>query len=195
MKIINLIQKNKFESIRFKSFKSKGKHFHAGRSFTVKGPEYIEIGKNFSFGDHLKLETWELYNGIKTGYIPSLIIGDDVSFMNYCQISCLKSVVIGNGCLFGDNVLITDNFHGGKTVEELIVPPQKRNLYSKGEVIIGDNVWLGRNVCIMPAVKIGSGAIIGANSVVTHDIPCNTIAVGAPARVIDKITSESSHSI
>ncbi len=52
------------------------------------------------------------------------------------------------------------------------------------EVVIGDDVWIGRRVIIMPGVHIGSGSIIGANAVVTHNIPPYSIAVGAPARVI-----------
>ena len=65
---------------------------------------------------------------------------------------------------------------------------------SKGPVNIGKNVWTGTNVCIMPGVSIGNGAIIGANSVVTHDIPEAAVAVGAPARVV-KIIGEKDKGI
>ena len=64
------------------------------------------------------------------------------------------------------------------------IPPLRRELFSKGPVLIKKNVWLGRNVCVMPNVVIGEGAVIGANSVVTHDIPDYSVAVGSPARVI-----------
>ena len=62
--------------------------------------------------------------------------------------------------------------------------PNDRPLYSKGPIIIGDCVWIGERAVILGGVKIGNGAIIGANSVVTHDVPENGIAVGCPARII-----------
>ena len=58
--------------------------------------------------------------------------------------------------------------------------------YDIEDVVIGENVWIGQGVVINPGVEIGDGAIIGANSVVTHSIPKECIAVGAPARVIKK---------
>lgn len=57
----------------------------------------------------------------------------------------------------------------------------------KGPVVLGDNIWLTRNVLVMPGVSIGDGCVIGANSVVTKDIPPNSFAAGAPARVIRKL--------
>ena len=63
----------------------------------------------------------------------------------------------------------------------------KRPLHSKGPIIIEDNVWVGENVCILENVRIGKCSIIGANAVVTHDIPPYSIAVGVPAKVIKKI--------
>lgn len=63
------------------------------------------------------------------------------------------------------------------------ISPNKRTLYSKGPVVLGDNVWIGQNVSVMPDVVIGEGCIIGANSVVTHDIPAFSIAAGCPAKL------------
>jgi acetyltransferase-like isoleucine patch superfamily enzyme len=53
-------------------------------------------------------------------------------------------------------------------------------------VEIGDGAWLGENVVVGPGVRIGPGAVIGANSVVLHDVPAHTVAVGAPARVVER---------
>ena len=61
---------------------------------------------------------------------------------------------------------------------------QKQGFTAPQEVVIGDDVWIGERVIIMPGVHIGSGSIIGANAVVTHDIPPYSIAGGVPARVI-----------
>ncbi|WP_443197883.1 DapH/DapD/GlmU-related protein [Pseudobutyrivibrio sp. OR37] len=65
--------------------------------------------------------------------------------------------------------------------------PNKRKIRSKGPVIIEKNAWIGRNVCIMPNVVIGEGSIVGANSVVTHDVPPYSIVGGVPARIIKEI--------
>lgn len=56
----------------------------------------------------------------------------------------------------------------------------------KGDTIVGNDVWFGQNVTVMPGVHIGDGAIIGANSVVASDIPPYAVAVGNPARVVKK---------
>ncbi len=69
----------------------------------------------------------------------------------------------------------------------MAIPPIKRQLYSKGPVRICRNVWLGEKVTILPNVTVGEGSVIGANSVVTHDIPPYSIAVGNPARVIRSV--------
>jgi acetyltransferase-like isoleucine patch superfamily enzyme len=69
----------------------------------------------------------------------------------------------------------------------LSIPPSERKLISKGPVIIGDNVWVGEGVAILPNVTIGRNCIIGTNSVVTKSIPENSVAAGIPAKVIKKI--------
>ena len=69
------------------------------------------------------------------------------------------------------------------------IAPDDRPLYSK-PVCIGNNVWIGENVCILLGVTIGDGCIIGANSVVNKDIPKDCIAVGSPAKVIKRFNRE-----
>ena len=63
--------------------------------------------------------------------------------------------------------------------------PTTRPLYSKGRVSIGKNVWIGDKATILPGVTIGDGVIVGANSVVTKDIPHYKIAIGCPAKIIN----------
>ena len=72
------------------------------------------------------------------------------------------------------------------------VHPDSRNSgYEYGiSITIGDNVWIGGNVCIMPGVTIGNNVVIGAGSVVTKDIPDNVIAAGNPCKIIRVITEE-----
>jgi acetyltransferase-like isoleucine patch superfamily enzyme len=73
---------------------------------------------------------------------------------------------------------------------EASIPPVKRTLKSKGEVKIGNNVWIGDKATILGGVTIGDNVIIGANSVVTHDVPSNCVAAGNPAKIIKKICQE-----
>ena len=72
------------------------------------------------------------------------------------------------------------------------VHPDSRNSgYEYGiDITIGDNVWIGGNVCILPGVTVGDNVVIGAGSVVTKDIPDNVIAAGNPCRIIRAITEE-----
>ncbi len=164
-----------------------GKSIMIGKNCKFKNIRNIKIGSNFYCGNDCRIYTWEKYNNASTGYLPQLIIGNNVSINENCFISCINSIQIGNGCLLGDNVFITDNSHGNGSFEESIIIPQQRKIYSKGKVVIGNNVWIGRNVSIMPNVKIGNNVIIGANSVVTHSFEDNVIIAGVPAKIIKRI--------
>lgn len=163
-----------------------GKNSQIGQNFSIINPNGISIGDNFSGGCDIALWSWNAVN-IK-GDDCKLIIKNNVSITDRCIISAANRIEIGNGCLLGRDTFITDNSHGENiSINELNISPHERNIFSKGAVIIGDNVWTGKNVCIMPNVKIGNGAIIGANSVVTHNIPPYSVAVGSPAKVIKTI--------
>lgn len=72
-------------------------------------------------------------------------------------------------------------------MELILLPPKQRMVYSKGGIVIGNNVWLGNNVCVLGGVTIRVGVIVAANSVVTHDIPKYCVAAGVPAKVIKNI--------
>lgn len=163
-----------------------GKNSQIGQNFSIINPDGISIGDNFSGGCDIALWSWNAVN-IK-GDDCKLIIKNNVSITDRCIISAANRIEIGNGCLLGRDTFITDNSHGENiSINELNISPHERNIFSKCTVIIGDNVWTGKNVCIMPNVKIGNGAIIGANSVVTHNIPPYSVAVGSPAKVIKTI--------
>jgi acetyltransferase-like isoleucine patch superfamily enzyme len=107
-----------------------------------------------------------------------------VNIGEYCHITAINKITIGNGVLTGRWVTITDNSHGKTDKNSFSIPPAKRALYSAGAVIIEDNVWIGDKVTILPNVHIGKNAVIGANSVVTKDIPENSVVAGIPAKVV-----------
>lgn len=149
------------------------------------GSKSIFIGNGTTIQSYCILGCWIKYAG--ETYTPSITIGDNCNIGEHTHITSINKITIGNGLLTGRYVYIGDNSHGGLTIEEANTPPIKRNLKSKGEVVIGNNVWIGDKATILAGVHIGDNVIIGANSVVTHDIPSNCMAAGMPARVIKQL--------
>ena len=90
-----------------------------------------------------------------------------------------NKIEIGNDCLIGEYVSIRDANHG---MEE--GTPMRFQPHESEPIILEENVWIGRGACLLKGVRIGAGAVVGANSVVTHDVPARAIAAGSPARVL-----------
>lgn len=158
---------------------------HVDSRAKILGLKNIKIGKNFSSARGLWLEAVSEYNGQIIN--PQIIIGDNVSFSEFNHVGATSYIEIGNNVLFGSKCYVTDHNHGvykGDIQSSVNIPPANRDLTVGSSVVIEDHVWVGDNVVILPNVKIGYGSIIGANSVVTKDIPPCSIAVGAPIKVI-----------
>jgi acetyltransferase-like isoleucine patch superfamily enzyme len=100
------------------------------------------------------------------------------------MIAAVDEVSIGEHCMFANGCVVTDGNH---RFDDLDKPVPWQGFTSKGPVRIGDNVWFGAHVVVTTGVTIGRRAVIGANSVVTQDIPEFAIAAGAPARVLKEI--------
>jgi len=151
----------------------------------IVGSEYISVGNNFYSGEFLWLEAVRNYRGKE--FSPEILIGDNVSCSQMVHIAAVTKVIIEDGVLIGSKVHITDHSHGsyrGSHHDDPNIPPALRFLTCDHPVLIKKNVWIGDGVVILPGVTVGSGSIIGANSVVSNDIPSNVIAVGSPARPI-----------
>lgn len=122
-----------------------------------------------------------------TVLVPEMMnIGDNSSISAYTMIFAGCGVTIGKDCLISSNCSISSVSH---TQEALIRynddPPE---MTKSKPVIIGDNVWIGMNACILPGVEIGKNSIVGAGSVVTKNIPANQVWVGNPARFIKSLS-------
>jgi len=152
------------------------------KSNDIIGSQYFHIGKGTHFGKEAVLSAWDSYEGEK--FTPEVKIGVNCNFGDYLHLTCVNNITIGNGVLTGRWVTITDNGHGRSCEMKSLIRPQKRCIYSKGSVRIGDNVWIGDKATILPGVTIGDGCIIGANSVVTKDVPAYCVAGGNPAEII-----------
>jgi acetyltransferase-like isoleucine patch superfamily enzyme len=103
------------------------------------------------------------------------------------MIAALDLVEIGAHCMFANGCVITDANHRFDDPDK---PVPWQGFTSKGPTRVGDNVWCGANVVITSGVTVGERCVIGANSVVTEDIPPFSIAAGAPARVLRTISYE-----
>ena len=160
--------------------------FHCPLRLQGGGSRRIHIGARTCIQAYSILGSWERY-GMDEHYEPEIIIGNDCNIGEFCHITAINKITIGDGLLTGRFVYIGDNAHGGLSWEEADSPPAKRHLTSKGEIRIGRNVWIGDKVSIFGGVTIGDNVIIGAGSIVTHDIPSNSMAAGAPAKVVKMI--------
>lgn len=176
-------RKIKFTELPFQKL---GENAIVNGEFIIKNPAFISLGKNLFGLNNLRVEAWDEYMGER--FHPELVIGDNVIFNCDCHIGCINKVVIGNNVLMASRIFISDHSHGEINRTALKLPPVKRSLYSKGPVIIEDNVWIGEGVSILPGVTIGANSIIGANAVVTKSIPSNCVVGGIPAKILKEIT-------
>ena len=124
-------------------------------------------GKIF-FGRHNIIER---YGNIYVGENAVLTLGNKNYFNQGLIISCQDSISIGNGCMFGPNVMIFDNNH--RYYKNTGVSFD----LSKKEVQIGNNCWIASNVVILKGTTIGDNCIIGASSVISGNIPENSIVI------------------
>jgi acetyltransferase-like isoleucine patch superfamily enzyme len=104
------------------------------------------------------------------------------------MIAAIDRVEIGDHCMLANGCLVTDGNH---RFDDPDLPVPWQGFTTKGPVVLGDNVWLGAHVVVTSGVTIGRRCVIGANSVVTTDIPPFSIAAGAPARVLGPAPSDA----
>lgn len=153
------------------------------RPIVVRGKKAFKFGYGLSTGRNCRIEIFD--NG-------EIIMGDRCQIGDNCHLVASGRLRIGNDCLFASKVFVSDTSHGsygihGSTPDS---EPVARPLIAE-EVQIGDKVWLGENVVVLPGVSIGDGCVVGANSTVSRSLPASTISVGSPARPI-KYFDESS---
>lgn len=162
-------------------FKKIGKGSFLFGSFRVDGAKDIEIGADVI----MQRGGWLYCCGVG-GISASLKIGKGCVFGYNNHVTSVRSVTIGNFVLTANNVYISDNLHG---YEDVTIPIINQPVKFKKAVVIGDGSWIGENACIIGA-SVGKNCVIGANAVVTHDIPDYSVAVGVPAVVIKRYRPE-----
>jgi acetyltransferase-like isoleucine patch superfamily enzyme len=152
-------------------------------------PLKIEGYSNISIGSRVNIayKTWLAAVPLTGAINCKLVIGNGTSIGHFNHIYATSGIVIGENVLTADKVYIADNLH---SYEDVSLPVSKQPIKQIKEVYIGDGAWLGENVCIIGS-NVGKGCVIGANSVVTKDIPDYCVAVGSPARIIKRYHSAS----
>lgn len=151
------------------------------RPVYIRGKKGIKYEKGFTTGHGCRFDA----SNKKT----TLIIGKNARFGDYVHINADERVVIGDNLLTASKVFISDTSHGWykgeNQTDPRINPSLRQDCYAP--VIIGDNVWIGENVVILPGSEIGSGCILGANTLINGGkYPENCMIVGTPGKIIKK---------
>jgi acetyltransferase-like isoleucine patch superfamily enzyme len=118
----------------------------------------------------------------------AISIGEGTIVNLGCMIAAAERIEIGSHCMFANHCFLTDADH---RFEDPELPITWQGMNPKGPITIGDNCWFGTNCVVTGGVTIGERTVVGANSVVTKDLPPRVIAAGAPAKVIREIEFKS----
>lgn len=155
-----------------------------GISSVINSPLRLDGCKNIRVGHKVivQYKTWLAALPLTGEDSCFLELQDGVTIGHFNHIFATKRIVIEKNVLTADKVYISDNLH---QYTDIHLPVKEQQINQCSEVIIGEGSWLGENVCVIGAV-VGKHCVVGANSVVTKDIPDYSVAVGAPARVIKK---------
>ena len=143
-----------------------------GRHTVIVNSANVQIGKNCLLQDGVY---------IRAGTDGRITIKDGVAINSFCRLFGHGGITIGENTQIGPGSLITTTTHDyGHELETTFL-----------EVNIGRSVWIGANVTVLPGVTIGDGAVIGAGSLVTKDVRPRVLAVGNPAREINRLDDRS----
>jgi acetyltransferase-like isoleucine patch superfamily enzyme len=144
----------------------------------IRGIERMRFGKNVVIQKDCWLNI--AFNNPAEG--PMIVIDEGTNIGRRCTVSAANRIIIGKFVLMAPNVFIADTHH---EYQKLGIPIMHQGITTHDDqVTIGDETWIGINAVIMGNLKIGKHCIIGANSVVTKDIPDYCVAVGNPAKVV-----------
>lgn len=182
MLIIYKLHKRLYRALSYIYWSRKLKNF--GKGSFIDRPLHVD-GVNISIGNKvfIQYKSWIAAMPITNCENPILQIEDGSVIGHFNEIYSTKKIIIQKNVLTADRVYISDNLHGYKDITRPVI---KQEIIQNGEgVVIGEGSWIGVGVAIIGA-SVGKHCIIGANSVVTHDIPDYCVAAGAPAKIIKR---------
>jgi acetyltransferase-like isoleucine patch superfamily enzyme len=167
---------------------------YASRSAVI-SPHACKLGNNVFLGDRVVLYSKQadksividdktcLHNDtiIETGEGGRVEIGHDTHIQPRCQLSAYKgSILIGSNVQIAPGCGFYPYNHGMAASKSM----REQELVSRGNIVIGDDVWIGYGVTVLENVKVGDGAVIAAGSVVREDVPAGGIVAGVPATLV-----------
>lgn len=181
-------------------FKSCGRSFFLGKNTAIYFADHVQIGDRVfigsnctiqalsrggvKLGDHVRIRdfTWILCSSELHRPGEGLEIGSHTYIGPFCYLGAGGGLSIGKNVLVGGYVqFLAENHEFG----DVSRPIQEQGVSRKG-IKVGDNVWIGNQAILVDGIEIGEGSVIGAGSVVTHDVPPHTVVAGNPARVLRK---------
>ena len=192
--VFNLIRGN----IKFLFVKKNSRLFFVGKKTKIKVSKKVTINKGVNIGDNVVIDALSL-NGVKigsnvrigdysrilcSGTIRNLgkgfSIGDNCGIGDYGFFGSAGGIEIGNDVIMGQNVRFHSENHN---YQDLTTPIRLQGVTNKG-IRIGNDCWIGSGAIFLDGVTVGSGCVIGANTLVNKDIPDYHVAVGNPVRII-----------
>ncbi len=174
-----LEQKNTEETLC--KLKHRGERIYMDSSVRVTGAEYIEIGDDTIIQPYSRIEAINYYGGSGQRFRPRLSIGARCTVEFSVHIGVCYSVEIGNDVMIAGRVYISDHVHN---YDDPTKPVNQQPLSEQGHVSIGDGSHIGEGACIFSDVTLGEHVIVGANAIVTKDVPAFCVVAGAPARIL-----------
>lgn len=188
-KVVKLIKMNRYEKKRSwvrntypifhkNKYGSIGKKSYFLNPMFISGTSNIFLGEDVGIWDQARVEVIDEWEGEKKN--PRLTIGNHVNIGQNLHLICTQKVEIEDHVLISARVTILDNHH---VIDDLEMPVLKQGLISS-PVKICQGAFIGINAVIMPGVTVGKHAVVGANSVVTKDVPDYAVVAGAPAKVL-----------
>lgn len=184
-RIFNYILRKCYYFFNRRKFRFLSSKSHIQKLLRVDGKENISIYK----GVVIQKLTWIAAVPLTKEEKCHLSIGEGTIIGHFNHIFATGEIEIGKNVLTADRVFIADNQH---EFENINIPIHSQGIKQLNKITIGDGSWIGENVCILGA-NVGKNCVIGANSVVTKDIPDYSVAVGSPARVIKKFDFEANN--
>ncbi len=178
LRAVRLVRKRLWALVNRRRYARLGRNAWIRRPLLITGQGGIDLGDQVEIWPMARIEAIECATG--QGRIE---IGAGTIIHPFVHLGAATRIKIGANCLFASHVYITDHDHDWRDPS---LPITKARGLLAAPVEIGNSVWLGERVMVLKGVRIGDGAVIGAGAVVTHDIPAHTVAVGSPARVVQR---------
>lgn len=166
-----------------RKFKHFGENSYADDLLKLHGSHNISLGNDVKIGN----KTWIAALPLTGADVCELRFEDGSTIGDFNHIYATRSIVFEKNSLTANFVYISDNLH---SFEDIDVPIQDQPIKQLKDVVIGEGCWIGEHVSIIGA-SVGKHSVIGANSVVTHDIPDYCVAVGSPAYIIKRYNFDS----